>query len=720
MAEKSLLIVCDEPKGELSLAFERALKFLPDEEYKIKKVSYEFDWKKPSESPDVLLILDANPQDFSYTSGVGFLRKIWAAGLKQKLPPTILLSFDTPQKLFQRDERHVVTLLEGVEHITLPAKLGDIIEKIENSHARPDVETAKKYLKISCELGFERRIEHARRNFIGPYSLILGARCVNNVSASKYEQIINSPKSSEDRDELRIYDAVLGSERKGSDIKSDAIDDLLKKDPLSKILKGKKILLIDDECKTAGWEEVLKAIFGSDITLDAVGKENNQDTKWKEWADVDNNSDINLKLAVHPDKGLIDYDLILSDLYLTDEDNEKRGDGSKSFHKYSGLQLLEKIRKQDQSVPVILFTASSRAFNVKAAEEIGIDGYFQKEGRYHNEDEAVRYYAEFRNLIEKSTSQGRKALREVWKGINKCTNINYIPDMKDAFELLGSYLKTPKPVYPSSAINRLGSLVEKIYGEKNTVINSVDEILNNMTSRAHYKTKIKNLHAFIAYWLRHAAAHSSSQMTFEDALFTFFAVIKALGINLRIDWEAPCLTWNFDTTVAEAMIDSICNVNCTNECHSFFKKHKLVCNGKEILEMEKKNNEWIPLAISPLTLTSVNKAQFLSLGHNLKSNQAKNKQIFFRYLFYTLCFKAIKEDVPSPFKYLIKSRFTDNGNFCPPFKDGYWVGIEQADGSINSPLGKLKTGMCTGRKPEGDKVLFHLTKEYLCEKMASE
>jgi len=185
---------------------------------------------------------------------------------------------------------------------------------------------------------------------------------------------------------------------------SEALVESSEAHPLSEILKGKKILLIDDECESAGWGETLRAIFGTNVTLDTIGKKGRADAKWKEWTDVDNNDDINSKLAVHPSKGLIDYDLIMLDLYLTDEDNEKKVDRAEPFFKYSGLKLLEKIRKQDKSVPVILFTASSKAFNVKAAEEIGTDGYFQKEGRYHNKDEAVRYYTEFRNLIEKTMS----------------------------------------------------------------------------------------------------------------------------------------------------------------------------------------------------------------------------------------------------------------------------------------------------------------------------
>jgi len=184
VVKTSLLIACDELKGELSRAFERVLKFLLDEKFKIEKVLHEIKWEeKPPEPPAVLLILDTNPQGSSYTSGIDFLRKFWARRLSQNLPPTILLSFDTPQKLFQRDTRHIVILLEGVEHITIPSRLEDIIRKIENPPAKPDVETVKTYLKISCELGFERRIEHARRNFIAPYSLILGAMYVKHITA---------------------------------------------------------------------------------------------------------------------------------------------------------------------------------------------------------------------------------------------------------------------------------------------------------------------------------------------------------------------------------------------------------------------------------------------------------------------------------------------------------------------------------------------------------
>jgi len=303
----------------------------------------------------------------------------------------------------------------------------------------------------------------------------------------------------------------------------------------------------------------------------------------------------------------------------------------------------------------------------------------------------------------------------VWKGINKCreNNLHY-HYMQEAFELLSSYFKTPKPIYPASAINHLGSLVEIIYGENIKSIKSADKMLNFMEGNDSDDKKIKDLYAFIVYWLRHAASHSSSQITFEDALFAFFAILKALGIDVRVDWNEPCNMWRFDQDIANTMIDSICKYACIQMCYSFPERdRKLVCNGHQIIEQRKDNSRWIPSGNKNIRFTTVEKARFLSLEHNLKSNRAKNKQVLFRYLFYTLCLREINQDIPPLFKYLIQARFTENGKFCPPFENGHWVGIKLNDDSIDSPLGILKSEMFKAKKSEENKVYFLLTEKYL-------
>ncbi|MEW6419755.1 MAG: hypothetical protein AB1480_16850 [Nitrospirota bacterium] len=208
-----------------------------------------------------------------------------------------------------------------------------------------------------------------------------------------------------------------------------------------------------------------------------------------------------------------------------------------------------------------------------------------------------------------------------------------------------------------------------------------------------------SLHAFMAYQLRNVAAHPS-HMTFEDALFTFLSIFYAIEIDIAyqsLKWEDPCPSWRFEQDIAAQMISSFCNNACNESCNSYRKKN-------------------FSVPCKPSVVRDIEKAKFLSLEHNLeKLSVALNNQVFFRYLFYALCLKEMKQKIPEVVLPLIKSRLTlkHKGKFYPPFKDDCWVGIKMDDGSINSSLGILKSGMYDEKGIEGNKVLFHPTKRHL-------
>ncbi|MEK7846751.1 MAG: hypothetical protein AAB257_07300, partial [Nitrospinota bacterium] len=356
--------------------------------------------------------------DFEVNSDyIYFVRRYWAEIIKYKNnpPPVIFISLNRLQDLIEKDRRYFVLLAKGVEFVTIPFSLIDVMSMIQkNANKSLSAQTLKEYIKQSCDLTSEGILQHAWRNFTAPYSLLKGAYYVDNIDSASYRGVL---KKLQERDknaweEIEIYDAIaVGITDTGDETLSEQTHKLSVERPLSEILRGKKVLLIDDEAKKAGWEETIKVLFGNDI-VEAIGKE------WQSGDDLLNDSRIN-----EATRRLTDYDLILLDLYLTKEDEEikKKYPHGKPLHKeFSGISLLREIRKRDIAVPVILFTATTRHFNIKDAEKIkgGIDGYFQKESKYQSENEAVAYYTEFKNLIENTTCQERKALRKIWMGID--------------------------------------------------------------------------------------------------------------------------------------------------------------------------------------------------------------------------------------------------------------------------------------------------------------
>jgi CheY-like chemotaxis protein len=125
---------------------------------------------------------------------------------------------------------------------------------------------------------------------------------------------------------------------------------------------GKRILLIDDEADK-GWSDVLIKMF------DAADFQVIQKNTFAQFY-----TDAKDKIAHE------DWDLILLDLRLNPEEEEQpafiaEGD----INKYSGAQLLKVIKEKNRGTQVIIFTASNKAWNMKALLDLGADGYFIKE-----------------------------------------------------------------------------------------------------------------------------------------------------------------------------------------------------------------------------------------------------------------------------------------------------------------------------------------------------
>lgn len=696
MSKKSLLITSNDSGSELSRAFKRSLKFLLNkdkEEYNLEEASYNDSYSK---SPDILLILDTNSHNSFYTDGIHFLRKYWAELIKKKdvSPPVISLSFNCFQDLIRKDPRHIVTFSEGVYPITIPFPLKNIIGRIEkNADKRIGIETLKKYLRWSCELKMEGIIEHAWKNFKSPHSLLRGACYVNDITGKTFSRMkykIDQRGGKEANEEFDIYDAATRIEGGKS---STSKEDQKPSESLKKEFHNRRILLIDDEYETAGWKDALTSIFGN--VVEAIG-----DPSWQKTEDVLN--DEKVKTALMPDKHLLPYDLIFLDLRLTNKD--KKMDGMRDANRFSCIQLLKAIREKDLTVPVILFTASNKVYNIKEAEKLKINGYFPKEVHY-NYEEAGNYYLRFKELVQKLLIPEQKALREIWNGIEfyrstidnkEVTEKNEILlFLRNAYYLLSAYPLSSNPVYSRLAIVELGNIVEKLYGKGHQLINSFayDNILESINDNSD---AFISLHAFIAYQLRNSAAHSYSYITFEDALFAFLAIFYVLKVDIvfqSFKWKDPTPEWKFDQNIADRMIFSICNNVCNRSCHTFRKRKR---NPKYYCKFSNEKN--------------LNKAKFLSLEHNLRTwPLALTNQMLFRYLFYVLCLREIGLKIPEVILPLIKSRLTHGGKIYPPFRDGCWVGIKMNDGGIDSPLGILQPDMFSEKSADGDKVLFYPT-----------
>lgn len=177
---------------------------------------------------------------------------------------------------------------------------------------------------------------------------------------------------------------------------------------------GKRILLIDDEADK-GWEYVLKRMI--------VTNDGDFDVVKRKVASYDAFTKEEKKQIKEGN-----YDLIFLDLRMNGvaEENIYKPDD------FSGMKILKQIKKDSQGTQVIMFTASNKAWNLKALLDAGADGYYIKESpeyKFSNNFSIANYDALRENV---QNCLKRSYLRDIdtkIKDIRRLFNIN-ITDLK--------------------------------------------------------------------------------------------------------------------------------------------------------------------------------------------------------------------------------------------------------------------------------------------------
>ena len=123
--------------------------------------------------------------------------------------------------------------------------------------------------------------------------------------------------------------------------------------------KKKNVLLIDDEADK-GWEDVLRRLLKGAF-FECFNEQIN---------DFNGLSEV-IKDNIKNDK----YDLIFLDLRMNgvSEENVLKPED------FSGMKILKSIKEINKGTQVIMFTASNKAWNMKALLDAGADGYYIKE-----------------------------------------------------------------------------------------------------------------------------------------------------------------------------------------------------------------------------------------------------------------------------------------------------------------------------------------------------
>ena len=195
---------------------------------------------------------------------------------------------------------------------------------------------------------------------------------------------------------------------------------------------GKKILLIDDEADK-GWSDVLKQMLnGSSFK---TIKEQAAD-----FSSLSEEAQNEIKYG--------NYDLIFLDLRM----NGAQEEGKVRPEDFSGMKILKSIKELNKGTQVIMFTASNKAWNMKALTDAGADGYYIKE--------SPEYAFPFKYSISNTKS--------FCNNIKKCLERSYLKDIASKVKAYNKELSNSN--YDVKFINQVSVQLDVAYTLISTAI----------------------------------------------------------------------------------------------------------------------------------------------------------------------------------------------------------------------------------------------------------
>lgn len=693
---KKLSVLSEDPSNETCRALKVAVEFLSEGKYivQIKTLQQELsDYEKPS---DLLIIVDSNSSS-SDSCGTLFLREYWAILIRhhiQFIPAVLIISSLSAKNLKKIDGRYRVLDVEGVMLLPIPFDMGDILKFIGLHLNDPiDFMEAKEYLRESCEKS-NTYIAHDMKNFYAPYSLLLGAYragIFENREEEYLNALINLEIRQPDNKELMIYNAILFNDFK--DATGSFPGNLNPPEIFTKIRKYRdvRILVIDDDyydkkVSISIWESVFNAIFkrirvSFDVHVSGVSL-----PSWRSSNEVID--ELKKRLIDNADT-LLPFDLILLDLYLTEDDKKiaesyRRGlTDEHDLKNYTSFRFLECVRRtKEDPIPVVLFTATEKVYNLKILQTAGIDAYFPK-NLQQEITHAGKYYESFVDCLEPLLTPERMLLRDIYGKIKWFENQSTPQYSQEQKETMVNYLKSSCWLLMKDqsggalrgVIIVLGLVIEMIWQRSRA-------FLNNYGHGQHrYHDKFK---AFICYQIRCLAKHSNQGMRAEDAFFILINILDILNVRLNnIIYYDTCINWNLNEKNISEMVDSICS-SCTVPCCSEYNWGP--CHGQTDIDTSQR-------------------AAYLSIFRESASDNLKKNLVPFLYYYYLLELFKRAEPINPIVRRLLRKRLTDDGNFCPPF-DGEWWGVKfDATGNIiDSPFGVLQPDVIAARATSGVKL----------------
>ncbi|MBI5181444.1 MAG: response regulator [Nitrospirae bacterium] len=304
--------------------------------------------------------------------------------------PFLLLSFSTQDKaaksftISPKTTKPIITFGKGAYFLQLPFridKLKDILKeampvnKTEMDNINAEYEFTQRYKE-------DANFRHRCANLASAIRILQGAYYVGDIKKEEYLLALESLRElSGKTSELRAYAKTI---KDYMDNFSAITQPPSLKDNESKSFVSAKLMLLDDEAITAGWDDVLKTIFDKQGFSFASATD-----REKFISDIES-------------KGELDFDVLLLDLKMPDSPERS-------------IYLIERMSDRHPDIPIIVFSALTDLPYFRKCQEAGAFNYFAKE--LGSEDRnPERYYRKLKETLSSAVKFRASYIKKDKKG----------------------------------------------------------------------------------------------------------------------------------------------------------------------------------------------------------------------------------------------------------------------------------------------------------------
>jgi len=319
----------------------------------------------------------------------------------------VMYSFQSVEQLLREKPSSLILCSDGVTFKRLPSEFSelDLGELVEDKASVDDLD---KFLRGEFRLPDER---HSWANWWGLKQLYDVHRIVVDRPDLDYPRFVRKQLT-----ELQSVEGVSIYAHRKKDLTNNVEKYIYKIENIRDSLSKKSINIFQiDDLWDKGWYNIISRMIYANENYESSLYPS--DVLTDESYDEDEREDI-IKRLFEQIEDIFETkyapNLILIDMRLFGEKGV-----SYEVEEISGNKLLKKIRSKYRGVPVIVTTASNKAWSRETLVQAGADGYWIKEGidDRRSPEETVRNYLSLLELIETATGEKYQFTRRYGKAI---------------------------------------------------------------------------------------------------------------------------------------------------------------------------------------------------------------------------------------------------------------------------------------------------------------